>query len=78
MKKMWLVYDGSIWYEDLLRSSGWTDETLRAPYACRVRERTDEPTCDKRGELIDDIEALCLSIEKRQNELSRLVKKLKG
>lgn len=33
---------------------------------------------NKRDELIDDIEALCLSIEKRQNELSRLVKELKG
>lgn len=31
----------------------------------------------KRDELIDDIEALCLSIEKRQSELSRLVKELK-
>ena len=72
------MFGGEIYSEGQLRAVGWTDETLRAPYACRVRERTDEPTCNKRGELIDDIEALCLSIEKRQNELSRLVKKLKG
>ena len=159
MKRMWLLFDGSIWYEELLRISGWTDEHLRPPHAFRVRERvpstelervvitdhhgghvssvitepvkpvanfkpthvyngshvnrngqcvyladgviekgdgdlriatfsggysmyvltTDvEPIPKERDELIDDIEALCLSIEKRQNELSRLVKKLKG
>tara|TARA_R110002072_G_scaffold297148_1_gene469659 strand:- start:6812 stop:7048 length:237 start_codon:yes stop_codon:yes gene_type:complete len=78
MENYWLVFDGKIYSEEQLRIAGWTDETLRAPYACRVRERTDEPTCNKRDGLIDDIEAICLSIEKRQNELSRLVKKLKG
>lgn len=151
MERVWLMFDGSIWYEGLLRMNGWNDETLRAPHACRVRERvviTDrhggyvssvnkpevsvtnfkpthiytgshsgrngksvylaeriikringdlrmvtfsdgwsmyvlttqvEPITEdtKRDELIDDIEALCLSIEKRQSELSRLVKELK-
>lgn len=84
--KKWLVHDGKVYTDEQLRSVGWGDETLCAPWACRVRERvviTDRhvevvPNTTKRDELIDDIEALCLSIEKRQNELSRLVKKLKG
>ena len=78
MKRMWLLFDGSIWYEELLRQGGWSDEHLRPPHAYRVRERVVEPINNERDELIDDIESLCLSIEKRQNELSRLVKKLKG
>lgn len=82
MEQMWLVHDGKMYTDEQLRSVGWTDETLRAPHACRVRERVPstevEPITNERDELIDDIEALCLSIEKRQNELSRLVKKLKG
>jgi hypothetical protein len=75
---MWLLYDGEIYNESDLRTWGWTDETLRAPHARRVRERTDEPINNKRDELIDDIEALCLSIETRQNQLSKLIKKIKG
>ena len=78
MKRMWLIFSGDIWSEELLRISGWTDEHLRPPHAYRVRERVVEPINNERDELIDDIESLCLSIEKRQNELSRLVKKLKG
>ena len=70
---MWLIHDGSIWYEDLLRSSGWTYETLKAPHAYRVSEKVKPITED----LIDDIESLCLSIEMRQKELKRLIKKLK-
>ena len=89
MQKQWLI-GCHVWDEEDLRIHGWTDETLRAPHAYRVRERVPdmsysrcvqvdiEPISDERDELIDDIEALCLSIEKRQNELSRLVKKLKG
>lgn len=88
--KQWLI-GCHVWDEEDLRSVGWTDETLRAPHAYRVRERVPDmsysrcvqveikPTINnERDELIDDIDALCLSIEKRQNELSRLVKKLKG
>ena len=71
--KQWLVWDGTIHPETVLRSVGWTDETLRAPHACRVREKV-KPITD---ELIDDIESLCLSIEMRQKELKRLIKKLK-
>lgn len=37
-----------------------------------------EPITNERDELIDDIESLCLAIKTRQDELSRLVKKLKG
>lgn len=144
--KKWLVYNGKVYTEEQLRYVGWGDEHLRAPHACRVRERvvitdrhgsyvnsvnkpvtnfkpthiytgshsgrngksvyladriikringdlrmvtfsdgwsmyvltTEVEPDTKRDELIDDIEALCLSIEKRQSELSRLVKELKG
>jgi hypothetical protein len=40
-----------------------------------TREQWQQPTHD--AKIIDDIEALCLSIETRQNELTQLVKKLK-
>ena len=34
----WLLFNGTIWPEDILRQNNWSDETLRAPHACRVRE----------------------------------------
>jgi hypothetical protein len=86
---MWLIYDGKVYSDEHLRTLGWTDETLRAPYACRVREKVcandhvdryvenTKPIDNERDELIDDIEALCLSIETRQNQLSKLIKELK-
>ena len=81
----WL-FNGIIWSETLLRDHGWTDGELKR-HAYRVRERvwtTDsqgryvETTNTKRSQLLDDIDALCLSIETRQKQLSQLIKGLQN
>ena len=82
----WMVR-GVTYSETLLRSYGWTDEHFKTENVCRVRERTwtndrqgryIETTNTKRAQLIDDIDALCLSIETRQKQLSQLVKELQN
>ena len=74
--------------EHELRQFGWTDEHFKPPEAYRVREKVPptnddqgcyvETTNTKRAQLLDDIDALCLSIETRQKQLSQLVKELQN